>query len=128
MAFFHPLIGFLIPKAHAILSDVGSGGAGVDGMWESICSTLPFCGLGAGGPEFIVFKILDFIFAIIAGAAVLVIIWAGLKLIFAAGNEEAQGEAKKIILYALGGLILAILGETIKTFVVFITGTIFGEF
>lgn len=129
MEFFHPLIGLLVPKAHALLNSVGSGGSGVDAMWSSICNTFPaaFCNLGEDGFAYVASMIIDFIFAIIAGAAVLVIIWAGIKMIFAAGNEEATGEAKKIIMYALIGLVLALLAETIKLFVVSTVGAMWGE-
>ena len=129
MEFYHPLIGLLVPKAHAILNSVGSGGSGVDAMWATICGTFPdaFCNLGEGGIAYVAGIIIDFIFAIIAGAAVLVIIYAGLKLIFAAGSDEATGEAKKIIMYALIGLVLALLGETIKLFVVYTVGVMWGD-
>lgn len=124
------LIGFFVPQAHAVLNEVGSSGAGVSGMWESICNTFPpaFCNLGLDGIAYAAGLVVDFVFAVIAGLAVLVIIFAGLKLIFSAGNEEAAGEAKKIILYALIGLLLALLAEVIKTFVVYAVGTIWGEF
>jgi hypothetical protein len=114
------LLGMLVPKAHAILNTVGSGGAGVDDMWTTICNTFPaaFCNLGANAPEYIAGIVVDFVFAVIVGIGVLVIIFAGLRLIFAAGNEEATADAKKIITYALLGIVLALMAEAIKTFVI----------
>lgn len=116
---FSALFRLLVPKAFAVLDGVGSGGAGVDGMWEKICSTFPanFCGLGLEAPQYWALRILDFVFAVIGGAGVIVIIYAGIKMIVSQGNEEAQSEAKKIIFYAAGGIVLALLAEGILAFV-----------
>lgn len=112
------LIGLFLPAvAFAELESVG-GGPGVGGMWGAICSTLPFCGMGAGGVEHFASIIIDAVLSIIAAAAVIVIIYAGIKLIVSQGNDEAIGEAKKITLYALGGLVLALLAMAIKNYVV----------
>ena len=114
------MMGLFVPKAHALLSDVGASGAGVGDMWSTICSTFPasFCNMGLDTPAYIASLVIDIVFLIIGAVAVLVIMFAGIKLIFSQGNEEAVGEAKKIILYAVSGVVLALLVEGIKMFVV----------
>ncbi len=101
----------LIETAHA---QVGSG-PGVDEMWDTICSTLPYCDLGTDAPAFFSQRIVNFVFPLIVGAAVCVIIYAGIKMV--TGGEEGYGEAKTIITYALGGLILSILTGSIFVFI-----------
>lgn len=103
------LIGFQI--AHA---QVGSG-PGVDEMWSTICSTLPYCDLGTDAPREFSQKIVNFLFPLIIAAAVCVIIYAGIKMIM--GGEEGFTEAKTIIEYAAIGLVLATLTGTIFVFI-----------
>lgn len=106
---------FFIPIAHArewTLQGVGDG-PGVRDMFTRICAVMPFC---AEGPQIAVtftVKLITFIFAILSGAAVCVLLYAAIKFIMSQGNEEGIEEAKKITKWALGGLILAITAEAI---------------
>lgn len=100
-----------IGVAHA---QVGSG-PGVDEMWSTICSTLPFCDLGTGAPAYFSQKIVTFVFPLIVAAAVCVVIYAGIKMI--TGGEEGFTEAKTIITYAVIGIILAVLTGSIFVFI-----------
>lgn len=109
MDFLLALIG--IDVAHA---QVGSG-PGVDEMWSTICSTLPFCDLGTEAPAYFSQKLVIFIFPLIVAAAVCVIIYAGIKMI--TGGEEGFTEAKTIITYAVVGIILAMLTTAIFVFI-----------
>jgi hypothetical protein len=52
----------------------------------------------------------------ITGGAVLAIMWGGLKLISSAGNEEGKESAKKILMFAVGGLLLAIMSRAVIDF------------
>lgn len=86
----------------------------VEGMWNKICSTLPFCDT-AGPQAFVTFtqKLITFVLSTIGVAAVSVLIYAAIKIIMSQGNDDGITEAKKIAMWALGGVILAILGNTI---------------
>ena len=100
-----------IETAHA---QVGSG-PGVDEMWETICSSLPYCDLGTAAPAFFSQRIVNFVFPLIVAAAVCVIIYAGIKMI--TGGEDGFAEAKTIITYATIGIILAVLTGSIFVFI-----------
>ena len=85
------------------------------GVWGLYCSTFGACG---GGQTFLMDlagRTATFIFQLVGGGAVLAVLYASVKLI--TGGEGAKDEAKKIIQYALGGLILAIMGWSIITYV-----------
>lgn len=100
-----------VGTAHA---QVGSG-PGVDEMWGTICGTLPYCDLGTGAAAFFSQRIVNFLFPLAVGVAICAIIYAGIKMI--TGGEEGFTEAKTIMMYALGGLVLATLTGTIFVFV-----------
>lgn len=57
--------------------------------------------------------ILRIAFAVLAALSVLFIIIAGLRLIIAQGNPQEVGKAKSTIIYALAGLLVALLAEAI---------------
>lgn len=72
-----------------------------------------------------VIVIVNIFLSLVALGAVVVIIYAGVKYIMAVGDEQAAGEAKKIILYAVIGLIVVGLSAAIVNFVVLaIQGTV----
>lgn len=108
MDLLHSFIG----TAHA--ANVGSG-PGVSDMWDTICSTLPYCDLGTDAPGFFSQRIVNFLFPLIVGVAICAIIYAGIKMI--TGGEEGFTEAKTIMVYALVGLILATLTGSVFVFV-----------
>jgi len=116
------LIGTFIPVAHAYTIGAGaSGGPGVSGMQAAICGALPFCGLGTGAVPFFTQKIVDFVFPLVGGAAVIIIVYAGIRIIASQGKDDGLSEAKKIIIHALAGVVLAMLAGVIITFF----GTVF---
>ena len=53
----------------------------------------------------------------VTGGAVAAIMWGGLKMISSAGNEEGKESAKKIVLFAVAGLLLAIMSQAVMFFV-----------
>ncbi len=124
MSFFIALRGFLIPVAHAVVlenagtwSNTGAPNVGVMMMWAKICTILPFCSLGPAAPAFFIAKVLNFIFLAIGGVAVCMIIYAGIKLVVSQGSDEALTDARKIVLYAVGGIALALLGATVMAYI-----------
>ena len=62
--------------------------------------------------------ILQIVFGIAAGIALIVFMLAGLKYITSRGDPAAVAKAKNTILYAVIGLIVAAFAFTIVTFVV----------
>jgi hypothetical protein len=61
-------------------------------------------------------NILQIVFAILAALSVLFIVIAGLRFITAQGNPQEVGKAKSTIVYALIGLLVALLAEAIVAF------------
>lgn len=107
----------LIPLAHADVSELGASAPGVSGMWSALQSTFPHSGLGAAAPIFLFGKVAQFVLALIGGTAICAIVYAGIKVATAGGDTGKLGEAKTIIAYALGGVILAILADGIVLYI-----------
>ncbi|HET7060358.1 MAG TPA: hypothetical protein VFH99_03535 [Candidatus Saccharimonadales bacterium] len=61
--------------------------------------------------------ILKIAFAVLAALAVLFIVIAGLRFITAQGNPQEVSKAKSTIVYALVGLLVALLAEALVAFV-----------
>ena len=113
------LLSVLIPTAHAGLEDVGASNSGVANMWSVICSSLPFCGTGvdaSNAPAFFSARIILIVQSLITAAAIIMIIWASVKISTAQGDDSKIEEGKKIVLYAVAGLIIAIVGGTFVTY------------
>lgn len=118
MSLFHFLAGLITPKAlaYTLGSDASSMDApGVSGMWAKICGALR-CSPGEGALVFFTQKTIDFIFPLVGAVAVCIVIYAGIKLTTSEGNDEGRSEAKKIILHALGGIILAMIAGAVVRF------------
>ncbi len=62
-------------------------------------------------------SVLQIFFAVLAALAVLFVVIGGLRYTASGGDPKAMQEAKNTILYAVVGLIVAILAEVIVTFV-----------
>jgi hypothetical protein len=63
-----------------------------------------------------VHDILQIAFAVLGALAVLFIVIAGLRFITAQGNPQEVGKAKSTIVYALVGLLVALIAEAIVAF------------
>lgn len=110
----------LVPKAHAFLEQIGTAGPGVGGMWSQICGSL-FCTFGGSSGDQTVFalarKVTNFTSMVIGGAAVVVVVYGGIRMITAQGKDDQIAEARKMIIYALVGLALAIIAPAVIAFV-----------
>lgn len=62
-------------------------------------------------------NILNILFFIIGIAAVIVLIIGGLRYVFSSGDEKGVTAAKNTILYAIVGLVVAVLAFSIVNFV-----------
>ncbi len=61
----------------------------------------------------LILKYVNFVLPFLAIAAFLAFIYAGILYVTAYGNDEQTGKAKKVIIYAVVGLILVILSYSI---------------
>jgi hypothetical protein len=93
------------------------GATDCSGLTGNDCSTgLPKPGGGdVGGNQ--LQDILKIAFAILAALSVLFIVMAGLRFITAQGNPQEVSKAKSTIVYALIGLLVALLAEALVAFV-----------
>jgi hypothetical protein len=114
------LLSALAPSsAYAALGQIGNNNPAVANMWDTICRTLPFCGLNAAtAPNYFAGKVIAIIASLISVVAIIMIIYASLQLSTSQTDEAKIGEAKKIITYAVVGLILAIVGGTFLQYLI----------
>lgn len=111
-------VGSLVPVARAAAIEKLFGqGAGLAEMWASICSTLGFCNLGQAAPVYFYARIVEFLFLMTGGVAVIMVIYAGIKMQLSQGDESGLEEAKKVLMYALGGVVLSIAGYGIVRYI-----------
>ena len=108
------LSGFLpsVAFADSTVGKVGSSGNGISAMWSQICSVLPCSVAGNDLLSHLAGRIIAFVFPLVSGIAVIMVIYAGLRIIFSGGKDEAVTEAKKIILYAALGVIFSLLASS----------------
>ena len=101
----------MIQKASAQCSDTGNTvGSGID----CAGNTLPENLTGGGG---IVTVIINTLLSIVGVVAVIMIIVGGFRMVVSGGNEKAVADARNTILYAVIGLIVAVLAFAIVNFV-----------
>lgn len=112
------LIGLTVSRAHAaVIEQLGSGSPGIDTMWGQLKQLFPHTDLGSGGLAFILLLITNIILRFIGGIAVLMIVYGGIRMIMTVADENAHTEARKIVLYAAAGLVLAIGADAIVLYV-----------
>lgn len=72
-----------------------------------------------GSPDLVtvVTNILGMVLNLLALLAAVVIVIAGIRLIFSFGDEEGKETAKKTILYAVIGLLIILFAKAIITFI-----------
>ena len=120
-------LGFLASVPHAVAANIeqlGSGSPGIDAMWSMIGSIFPYTNAGSGGLAMILIKIVDIILRLLGGLAVLMVIYAGIKV--TTGGDEGLGEAKKILMYSAIGLIAAICADAVVIYVGYVVSGIAG--
>lgn len=69
------------------------------------------------GPNGVLTRVIQIIVMITAIAAVIVIIVGGLKYILSSGDPNSVNSAKNTILYAIIGLVVAVIAQAIVSFV-----------
>jgi hypothetical protein len=111
MKFLLFLIGQSITTAAAKpLESWGSSNPGVQQMWQRIRGTL----FTRSDPVYsTVGIVINFVYPLIGAAAMLVIIYAGIRIITAQGKEDVISNAKSMIMYALIGVVLGVISSTV---------------
>lgn len=109
--FIHSIIGFLLVQS-AYAAGVSAG----DSAWQKYKTTFGGTDTGVNFIHQWAARIGNFTLTLVSGGAVIAIMWGGIKMITSAGNDEGKESAKKIILYAVGGLLLAIMSKSIIDF------------
>ena len=110
------LIGLFLPLSvdAAKLEKVG-GYSGA--IWTQACTVLPYCGMGGSGVLIVTRMLTGAVLWTIGAGAVVIILYAAVRIVSSAGNEEVLGKARKVIFYAALGLLFAVLAGTIVNYV-----------
>jgi len=95
----------IVPTMPALALDLGINAA------ENI-------GLGAANPKDVAVNIIHIVLGFLGLLAVIMILIGGFKWMTAGGNEDQVGEAKKIIIAAVIGLLIIIASWAITNFVI----------
>lgn len=69
------------------------------------------------GPNGMITRLAKWLVYISGALAAILIIIAGLMFIFSQGNPESAGRARRTVLYALIGVVVAVVGQAIISFV-----------
>ncbi len=102
----------------ADIDQIGSNAPGISQMWSDIKCAFPHTDLGAQGFTFVLARMVDIILRFIGGGAVLMIIYGGIRMMMTVADENSHSEAKKVVLYACLGLILAIMADAIVLYTI----------
>lgn len=127
MSLLFSLTGFLVQRASAqTLEGAGAENAGVRAMWNQICSVLPCVASSSGDNlvEALANAVISFIFPLVGVVAVCMVMYAGILIVTSDGSEDKIGEAKKIIMYAVAGVILSLMTSAAVSFAVYYLGII----
>ena len=108
----------LSPIAFAEGKTNGSGGGTFDACKHVVSGKTAVCSGDSKNATDIAKNIISILLWVVGIAAVIVIIYAGITFITAAGNPSAITRAKTMIIYAIIGLAVAILSYAIVNFVI----------
>lgn len=121
MSVLSAIAGMLIPSAHAAaIEQLGVMAPGINAMWNDLQTAFPHTGHGSGGFAFVMLMATNIVLQFIAGIAVLMIIYGGIRMISTVADENGHTEAKKIVQYAVVGLILAMLTDAIVQYTLYV--------
>ena len=99
-------------KAMALTAQEGAEAARADGMPAELV-----------GPEGVFTRITSIALYVIGAISVIMLIWGGLRYIISGGDSKKVTDAKNTILYAIIGLVFAVLAYAIVNFVLNSIGT-----
>lgn len=91
----------------------GGGGAAGPGLPEEV-SIQDLAG--------VIKNLINFLLGLVGGITIILIIWGGIRYIFASGDEKATLTAKHMIEYAILGLVIVLLAVFIVNYLGFLLG------
>jgi len=102
---------------HVLASSVPLAHANNDWL-QQYCETLhPGCGAGSQLLIQIAGRVADVVLDIIGGVAVIMFLWGALMITISGGSEERKNQGQQIIIAALIGIFLAVVGNAVLAFV-----------
>lgn len=103
----------LVPPAYA-----GTNCAGASNIIECYCQSLhPGCGAGSSYIAQIANQLVDVLSDFIGGVAVIVFMYGAVRMAASGGNEEGKTAGRNVMMAAVAGMVLALMG---KAFVIFV--------
>jgi len=75
------------------------------------------------GPQALIPRAINLMLFIVGILAIVMLIWGGIRYVISGGNQEKVKDAKNTILYAIIGLVVAILGYAVVNWVISVVGT-----
>lgn len=125
------LFGLVLPSTNALALTPGECGCSAGNNWKSttggtkcqafcgVCASNPdSCAADAKGLAAIVKDVINVLLFIIGAVSVVMIIYGGFRYVTSAGNSDSVTKAKNTILYAVVGLVVALLAFAIVNFVI----------
>ena len=76
------------------------------------------------GPEGVFTRITNVVLYIVGAISVIMLVWGGVRYIISGGDSKKITDAKNTILYAIIGLIIAVLAFAIVNFVLNVIGSV----
>ena len=74
------------------------------------------------GSSAIIPRVINLMLFIVGVLAVIMLIWGGIRYVISGGNSDRVKDAKNTILYAIVGLVVAILGYAVVNWVIGVVG------
>jgi cytochrome bd-type quinol oxidase subunit 2 len=101
---------FIVLGLSTILLTVFAGTAGAQLIQQGdVPSNIAAATGGETSIRALILRIVDFFLLFLGLIAVIMIIYGGITYVTAAGNEEKVGKAKKIIMYAIVGIVIVLI-------------------
>ncbi|MEI8230293.1 MAG: hypothetical protein WCG83_04075 [Candidatus Peregrinibacteria bacterium] len=75
-------------------------------------------GVASGSPRQVIVNIVNNVLNYVFLAAVIILIIAGLFLIFSFGDDTTKDKAKKMVIYTIAGIIIILISKLIVMFVI----------
>ncbi|MFA6259601.1 MAG: hypothetical protein WCX29_03270 [Candidatus Peribacteraceae bacterium] len=96
-----PILGSVLPSAHA------------NWICDYAGNLHPDCGAGTAFLSGLALRIGALLFEVIGGFATIMFLWGALKIVTSGGNDEGRNKGKEIIIAALIGVFLAVIGHLV---------------
>lgn len=107
----------LLPRAYAAgIDNLGANSPGVSTMWSNIRQIFPFSTTDTHLPTVIASRVFTLVSGVIGIAAVIGIVYAGIQVSIAGGDDGKLSQAKTTIMYALVGVVITLLTNVIMMF------------